>query len=67
MDVLIPIALWLVMGAFTEVINQSNTEIEGHDPWWITALSILSWPLLLAVQVLPISVTIAIMENDDEG
>ena len=65
MDVLIPIALWLVMGALTEVINKP--EVDGYEPWWITALSILSWPLLLAVQVLPISVTIAIMENDDEG
>ena len=67
MDALIPVALWLAMGALTGIISQPSVEVDGHSPWWVDALCLLSWPLLLAVQVLPISVTIDHLENDDEG
>lgn len=65
MDALILVTAWCVIGAGVELAFPG--EAEGHTPWWVDALCILSWPLLLAVQVLPIAVSIATLENDDEG
>ena len=65
MHALILATAWCVIGAAVDLIFPG--EAEGHTPWWVDALCILSWPLLLAVQVLPLGVSISVMENSDEG
>jgi hypothetical protein len=55
--------LWIMLGAAVNIWLVKASE-EG-DPWWLTALLILSWPLLAATQFMGITVTIEATEGDD--
>lgn len=65
MDALILATLWCVIGAGIELTWPGETS--GQQPWYLTPLCILSWPLVLAPQFLPLVVRIATLEDDDEG
>ena len=56
--------LWCVAGATRELVFHEQ-EGEGYNPWWLTALNILSWPLLLAPQFFPMQVEISVWKEDE--
>lgn len=55
-------AFWIIAGTATVLWLIDDA---GDDPWWLTALLILSWPILAATQFIGITVIIQPTEGDD--
>lgn len=63
------VLLWLVAGAATELwtTKDAGGDDEGDTPWWLTALLVLSWPLLLATRFINLKVTLETFEESEDA